>query len=140
VSKVERYSDEWIQLAKAGEFERGDQNAAQWLAQLDTVERRKRAAWAGSTMMNLRGGRYSEMVGDAVEELRWKLARGEEDTEMWAERVARQEREKDQALREIQREQTIRLALNARDATIEFGMGPQWDGPEFPSDAQLGQL
>jgi hypothetical protein len=71
----------------------GDKNAAPYLLELDTPERRLRAVSEAHTLSNLLGFRYSEAVYNAVRELKNNIANGEEDKELYGQATARKYRE-----------------------------------------------
>lgn len=75
---------------------------AGYLLRLDTPERRRRAQSESYTLGNLRGGRPSDNLWDAVNDLLRMVAAGTEDQEMYGERVAREDRERQQADRAAQ--------------------------------------
>lgn len=89
------YTDEALRAksAQTGGFGRA---ARYLLAELDTPERRARADGEGHTLSNLIGGRYADRVWEATQALRNMIAEGREDDEMYGERAARQDRERQQ--------------------------------------------
>lgn len=95
----ERYSDEWLTLAEADHFGRGDRNSAHYLRTLATIDQRKRAVSEAWTLGNIIGGRYSGNVGNAVSELARNIANGNESAELYGERFARVAREREAELR-----------------------------------------
>lgn len=103
-----RYTDEALtaKAAQQGGFARA---AGYLLERLDTPERRARADSEGWTLNNIRGGRYADMVWDACNDLRRMIEQGREDGEMFGERFARQDRERQQ----IEREARLHAAAHA---------------------------
>lgn len=72
---------------------------AEQLLRLDTVERRVRAEGEAHTRGNLQGGLHSQNLHRSVNELLVQIQAGTEGHEMYAERVARQAREREAELR-----------------------------------------
>lgn len=72
---------------------------AEPLLRLDTVARRRRAEAEAHTLGNLQGGTHGQNVSRAVSALLSMIEKGTEDEEMWAERVARQAREREAEMR-----------------------------------------
>lgn len=103
------YSAENLQkVADAGEgqqFGRGRVREARILLahpKIDTVARRKRVSSIAMTMQNLGlAGRYSEAVETAARDLTRQIENGEEHAEHYVEQVARRDRERQQAEREV---------------------------------------
>lgn len=85
----------------------GVANAAPYLLELDTPERRARASAEAHTLQNIRGCIFSQGVADAVSALKRAIADGKEGEELYGEAFARQERERQQALRK-QRDHHLR--------------------------------
>lgn len=83
----ERYTDEWLLLAEACHFGRGDEHAATYLRRLKTVDQRKRAVNEAHTLMNIRQGRYSDSVWEAVNSLADLISRSMEDTLLYGEKA-----------------------------------------------------
>lgn len=104
-SLEERYSTERLQetIDRGNHSFPGPANRARHLLLLDTPARRKRADWEGHALTNILGGRPSDNVHTAVLDLQRLIASGrEEDGELYGERVARQDRERQQAVRDAQ--------------------------------------
>lgn len=72
---------------------------ARELLRLDTFDRRQRADWEAQTMGNLQGGIHSSNVSRAVSALLAMIEKGTEGDEMYAERVAREAREREAEMR-----------------------------------------
>lgn len=91
--------------ARLDEMERsaspGDVHIAPHLRRLDTPERRGRAHAAGMTLMNLRGGRPSDNIGEMARALARLVEEGREDEELFPEARAREYREQDRAARAL---------------------------------------
>jgi hypothetical protein len=102
---MNKYTDEALQevIAVNDTMTPGPMNCARHLLRLDTPERRLRAQQEGNTLTNLMGGRPSDRVYEAVTALLQNIANGTEDEELYGERIARQEREREQAFREARR-------------------------------------
>lgn len=71
------------------------------LLRLDTVERRNRADGEAYTLGNLQGGIHSANLSRAVSALLALIAKDAEAEEMYAERVAREQREREADLRQV---------------------------------------
>ena len=99
MSYLDAYSTEKLTQDLASKWP-GRRNAAHYLLELDTPERRARASAEGHTLMNLLGFRYSEGVADAVRSLKRMIESGAENEELYGEKTARMEREREQAYRE----------------------------------------
>lgn len=96
-----RYTDAALETA-IREGSTGARNRARHLMLLDTPQRRARANSEGSTLTNLRpGGRPSDDVRTAVLRLQDLIDQDTEGEELYGERCAREDRERQAAEREI---------------------------------------
>lgn len=86
------------------------------LLRLPNVEMRVKADREANTRSNLRGGRLSDSLADAVSDLLVMIQKGEEDGEMWAGGVARRHREEEARLREMTGRQVITYPSEMRRA------------------------
>lgn len=112
---TERFTD-----AELDEMEQsmwpGERNRVPHLRMLDTPARRRRADAEAGTLTNLRGGRPSDSLADAVYQLLRLIEEGREDEPLTGERTARVYREREQARRRecpAGYERSITEALNA---------------------------
>lgn len=97
--QAHRYSDAWLDEAEAGQYGRGDQNAAPYLRQLATQVQRRRAVAEAWTLNNVVGGRFSSNVYAAVREMLRNIEAGNESKELYGEHFARVAREREADLR-----------------------------------------
>lgn len=88
-------------VAAGGYGVRTHPRQARELLRLGTVAHRIRADREAWTLGNLRGGRPSDNVNAAVNDLLRMIEQGREADEMYGERVAREQREREAELRQV---------------------------------------
>jgi hypothetical protein len=102
MSHLDRYTTEALEAVLADPNSApGDRNSAPYLLKVETPEQRWRVVGEAHTLSNLLGFRHSEAVYNASQELLKNIRNGEEEKELYGERVAREYREREAEHRKI---------------------------------------